>query len=300
MTILTSAYATTVGRVYKTDTITKGIAEAVASKYLSKSPNGVTPIENTQNVPAEIPTFTHPLYIDKTPYDGLYVDVRNFMRFDKMMGTSTISSPVDHNFQMLRAHLEARLRSDGPAYFRLLMSLPMSAYSGLLTQAIAKVYHLEPEDQYVLSILTAHYFLSQLTDEVHLDSLQLNKNILLITRATRATAEKVYEVLTGVDYISSLAEYVTVVKSKLGPRVANLEVRTLLTMLSSSFWINNGPEVVGVGLEHMPTFYAMIWTVINEGSHKRSRLAEVVNTCPAKSGKDSFATQLSLFMKSVK
>lgn len=298
MTIFNSAYDTTTGRVYaKVEDASKGIMQAVASDYFKKSPTGVTLIETKQNVPAEIPTFTHPLYIDKTPYDGLYVDVRAFTRYDRNQGRTYISSVTDWNFQLLRAHLEQMWREESFGFFKMLSPLPASAYSGWLTQGIAKNFGLNPEDQYILSIITAHFFFSFFTNDETQDESSLQKEVALVARATNATVDKCFEVLDGMDYIRDLQHYVDIVKERFGPIVSKLDIRTLITMMIPGFWITNKEKVVAAGLEHMPTFYAMVFTVIHEDSHKRSRLAEVVKYCPAKRAADSYATQLSILMK---
>lgn len=298
MSIFLSAYDTTAGSIRgKTDATKRAIIEALTSKYFEKSDSGVTLVKTVGNPAFDLPKFGNPLYIDKTPYDGVYVDVRDYVSVDRLTGNVRITSPVDYAFQEMRGNLEKIWRTEPASVLRAIGPLPCSAFSAWVSENVARNYGLSPENQYVLTILTAFYFLSLFADTDKPDSSELNKVVQIISRATRASPDKCFEVLADREYYRGLPEFVTSIKEEFGAQVELLNIKTFITALNTSFWISNGAEVNAIGLEHIPTFYSMLYVVIKEDSHRKSRLAEVVKRCPAKNTADDYVRSLAAMVK---
>lgn len=298
MSIFLSAYDTTVGRITpKIDVTKRAILEALTSKYLEKSANGVTLIKSTAHTALEIPTFRNPIYIDKTPYDGVYVDMRDYVSVDRMTAQERVRSPVDFAFNEMRANLENILRTEGMGVLRSVGPLPMSAFSSLISENIGRNYGLNPEHQYVLTILAAYYFYSLTTNDDSPNEMELQKIAGQIAKATRASVDKVFEVLDNRPFIKNLDEFVRTVKEEFGEQVNLLNNKTFITGLSSITWVANANEVNAIGLEHIPTLFSMIYVVIKENSYRRCTLAQVVERCPMKGTADDFVRTLSAMVK---
>jgi hypothetical protein len=299
MPIFRSAYDTTFGRRYSTDATKAAIVKATVSNYLAKNDDGYTVIEDTSDMPVDIPAFTHPLYVEKAPYDGLYVDARSFVTRNRQSGELKVSSVADYNLLKARAGLEHIWRTESPTLFRSGATFPASVYSHWLAENIQRRFGLEPENQYKLTIFSAWFFFSLFADEERPDEREYLRVCQGIAKATRINIDQVMQILDGQDYVKDITDYCNRLEEMTGSvQLKNFSSILLYPILNSTWFGANSNEVVAVAIEHVPTFMAICMSAVTERAYTRSMLSKMSERVPAKSARDDFVLQMTATLKS--
>lgn len=298
MPIFRSAYDTTFGRRYSTEATKAAIVKATVSNYLAKNDDGYTVIEDTSDMPVDIPAFTHPLYVEKAPYDGLYVDARNFVSRNRQSGEKKISSVSDYNFLLARAGLENIWRTEPTSVLRGASPLPASVYSSWLSENISKRLGVEPEDQHKLAIFSAWFYYSLFSDEVRPDESEFNRVCQGIAKATRTPVTLVMQVLDGQDYVKDITDYCSRLEDVTGSiRLRGFSSILLYPMLNSTWFGYSSNDMVAVGIEHVPTFLAIVLSAITERAYTRSLLSKMIERVPAKNSINDFVLQMTASLR---
>lgn len=298
MPIFLSAYDTTFGRGYSTESTKGAIAKAVASNYLTKNNDAYTVINDTSEMAVDIPAFTHPLHLEKAPYDGLYVDVRPFVSRNRQTGEMKVSSLGDHNLLLARAGLENIWRTESPLYFRRMSPLPASVFSSWLAENINKTIGLEPEDQYKLTIFAAWFYYSLFTTDKEPDDKDYIGIVQAIYKATKIQPEAIMQILDGQDYVANVTDFC----ARLEDVVGNVRLRGYSTIrlwpaLNSTWYATNSSEMVACAVEHVPTFLAMIVSAVTERSYQRTPFSKMIERVPAKATTNDFVLQITASLK---
>ena len=294
MTISLSAYDTTVGRKFNLEPIKKGLEKALVSNYLSVGESGLSFVTaQISTNPVEIPMFTHPVYLAKSPYDGLFVDQRAYTSYSLESGSFRITSSANYHFNRLRGGIELMWRNEPPTVLRSMGMYAMSVFSNWVAEGIAKHFTISSENQYELTMLAAWYYCSLFSNDTKPSQGEYTKLVQMIAQATRADASHVFEVIAEMDYFSGLDAFIQEAQARIGYAIEKLSVKSLITLLGSSYWGSDNMEVVAVGLEHIPTLYSLIYITSIEKSYRRSRLSQVMDHVPAKGAQEQFTKQLA-------
>lgn len=298
MPIFRSAYDTTFGRRYSTEPIKAAIVKATVSNYLAKNSDGYTVIEDTSDMAVDIPSFTHPLYVDKAPYDGLYVDARNFVSRNRLTGDKKISSMADYNFLMARAGLEHIWRTSPPEHLRSASPLPASVYASWLSENIAKRLGVEAQDQFKLSIFSAWFYYSLFSDEVRPDEHDFMRICQGISKSLRTPVDVVIKVLDGQDYVKDITDYCSRLEEATGSiRLRGFSSILLYPILNSTWFGASSNDMVAVAIEHVPTFLAITLSATTERAYTRSLLSKMIERVPAKNAINDFVLQMTASLK---
>lgn len=299
MPIFQSAYDTTFGRRYHTEPAKNAIVKATVSNYLGKSDGAFTLIEDSADWPVDVPSFAHPLYVEKDPYDGLYVDVRPFVSRNRQSGELKVTSQADYNMLLARAGLEHMWRTQPPTILRGMSAFPASVYSAWLAENISKRFGLEPEDQYKLTIFSAWFYYSLFSDASKPDDQDYLKICQGIAKATRTNMDVIMQTLDGQDFVKDIVDYCNRLEEVVGNiRLKGFSSIVLYPILSSTWFGANSNEVVAIAIEHVPTFLAMISAAMSERAYSRSNLSKMMERVPAKGASNDFLLQITASLKS--
>lgn len=299
MPIFYSAYDTTFGRRYHTEPTEAALVKATVSNYLAKNADGYTVIQDSSDWPVDIPAFSHPLYIEKHPYDGLYVDARHFVTKNRQSGELKVNSQADYNLLLARAGLEHIWRTEPPQLFRAMSPLPASVYSSWLSENISRRFGLEPEDQYKLSIFSAWFYYSLFDNAEMPDERDYLKICQGIAKATRISIDTIMQTLDGQPYVKNITDYCERLEDMTGNiRLKDFSSIVLYPILNSTWFGANSHEIVACAIEHVPTFLAMITAAMSERAYTRSQLSKMIERVPAKNSADDFLLQITATLKS--
>jgi hypothetical protein len=299
MPVFLSAYDTTFGRRYHTEPIQAALVKATVSNYLAKNDDGYTVIEDSSDWPVDIPAFSHPLYIEKHPYDGLYVDVRHFVTRNRQSGELKINSQADYNLLLARAGLEHIWRTEPPVLFRSMSAFPASVFSSWLSEGITRNKGLEPEDQYKLQIFSAWFYYSLFDNADKPDERDYLKICQGIAKATRIGMDAIMQVLDDQEYVKDITDFCARLEDVTGNiRLKGFSSILLYPILNSTWYGANSHEIVACSVEHVPTFLAMITAAMSERAYHRSQLSKMIERVPAKNSADDFLLQITATLKS--
>ena len=298
MPVFYSAYDTTFGRRYSTDSTKAAIAKATVSNYLTKNHDGVVVIEDSSDIPVDIPAFTHPLYVDKPPVVGIYVDARGLVTRNRQSGESKINSLSDYNLIKARAGLEHIWRTEEPTLFRAIV-FPASVYAQWIAENVQRSKGLEPENQYKLTIFAAWFYYSMFATDADVEEREYMKIVQMISKATRIETKSIMEVLDGQEYVKDITDFCARLYEVTGSvQLKDFSSILLYPLLNSTWFSSNSTELVPVAIEHMPSFFAICVAAVTERSHARTTLSKMADRVPAKNTADDFVRQITATLKS--
>ena len=176
--------------------------------------------------------------------------------------------------------------------------LPITVYSRWITGAISKRLGLSPADQVVVQIFSAIFYISQFTDLKQWDAGQSTDVCVLVAGATGIPVETVLQYAQDIDPIADLASFVTALKATNQTKnFTQLSPALVLTLVAGSWYgLADNREVIGVAIEHPPTFVALIDAAINNATFKRTPLSDIVHGLNKKDNFSRFTLSFSGFI----
>lgn len=298
MPVTLSSYDTTFGRRYLPAEASSAIVKAVVSNNLTNSDSSYTPIKDTTDMPVDIPSFMHPLFVDQQPVHGLFVDVRPYVSKNRLSGEMKITSTADYNLALARAGLEQIWRNEPSSVLRSVGPLPASVYASWLAESISKKFGIGPEDQYKLTIFSAWMYFSLFADEVTPNDADYLRVAKSISTATRIPVEVVMEILDGQDYIKDIADYCGRLEEIVDVRLRGFTPVLLMPLLAATWYGANSQQIIAIAIEHVPTFIAVVLAASSERAYHRAKLADIMDHCPAKGTKRDFEMHMTALLKS--
>lgn len=299
MPIFRSAYDTTFGHRYSTDATQAALVKATVSNYLVKKEDTFTVLEDDSNMPVDIPSFVHPLFVNKEHHEGLFVDARPFVTRNRQSGELKVTEAASYNLLLARAGLEQIWRTEPVSVIRSMSALPASVYAHWLAENIQKRFNLEPENQYKLVVFSAWFYYSLFTDDELPDSHDYLKIVQGISKSTRISADAIMAILDGQPFVKNVHDYCARLQDVTGSIVLKGFSSILLNPILASTWYGaNSAELVSVAIEHVPTFLAIVMSAMTERSFSRSPMSKMIERVPAKNSADEFLLQMTAALKS--
>lgn len=284
--MLIDPYLTTIASPYKVDALTRAVvAEAVHHQFRG------TLFEVGEHC-KDVPNFTQPLvYQMPASRDfSVAVDMRPFKG-----GNPFTAEQAD--LMRLRAHLTvAGYQEEGMSRFY--HPAAQAAYAHIVAGVIAGKFGIDPHLKFVLTIVAAaHYY--NMTHESTEGAYDDRTQLLLtndISKMLRLPADTVDVVLQRMSNVDTLMGLVANIKAADGTdRTAQLSPGILVNG-SAGLWFGvNHSETMAVAFEHAPTFCALLYAALGEGSYSRSEMAKRLKSVPATRQKaDSFRQSIRM------
>lgn len=279
--MLIDPYATTVCKPLQTDKIEKALIRAHIETPLPvvETANGerypnvrmVTPDESY----SQVPSFTQPIRIAAPGMDACWViDARPYLRVDRRTGGFTYTSHNDFQFQVIRTALHVNSLNDHQAALGRLGDYPIEVFVRWITSSLAVRFNLELQHQIEISVVVAYYYFLLLSEHPEKDHQQRDWYAKRISRITHVPVQQTLEILdrlplmrNGGDLTQGLQE------GSSSLRLKNMRFADLYAVLIMSWVGVNARENVGVALEHLPTFIAMVYSGLQERSYRKTVIA---------------------------
>ena len=297
-------YDTTVCKDHLTSNIIKTIKTADASEGLSysvipQSKDSLTNVElsgrNIALVTArnkEVPPFAHPLMVDFVNGKRFVIDARSFTK-TQSQSEVMISSDNEYKFEMIRTSLMDHMINGSVKDLLSLGSFPLLVYSRWMSENISKRMGLNPAEQAKLVVISAFFYSSMFREVPTFSDVELSRLVQLISKVTYIPVNICQDVADHILPMSNLKEFVSQVISLIDtPRLENFSVGLLLTILMNSWYGLNSKEKICVGLEHPPTWLALVYAALNDRSYRNSGLSKVVLANDKKDAGKSFSLNL--------
>ena len=278
-----SSYNTMVTSNYRRDKLQQQIEAAIVK-------NELTQVHASKNTPLYIITpevkdvdaFAHPLLVTMSTRDDqtvFVIDTRPFVK-----GTAdgfSVKDTLDYEALNARAMLEIVMFEDGHAKeLYLAGDAPMWAMVNWLANRISANIGLDPVSQVNLQIIIALHYVGMhgfMSDD--LSDSDRGRIATRIGRVLRMPVDKVLEIWGERTLTGQLAQTVNFAHERIESSRIKLLTPAMILQLATgtSGWRGaHAREVVGVALEHAPTWHFMVYAAINSNAYKRSAVSELL------------------------
>lgn len=232
-----------------------------------------------------LPLFDHPLIFKNIKdTDVVAVDLRKFLKNEKEQPLelqSIVRDGAGYSFSVLRGLLTADFLAHEYGNLRQCYGSISMALAHLVSSLIDHTIKLNPEEKLYVEVGVAFYANLLFIDAKDFDDLKPNliarvSNFRYSLAVTKTIVNKILENVGNVD--QDINGLLTVIKQVLPEEKSTLVNDTVLVNLLSNVWYGpGGTETVVIGLEHMPTWIAVVFVSLAEMSYKRSRLSTTFN-----------------------
>ena len=293
MTICISAYDTAAGSGYS-----KSIAAIKDELSVVEINQQYVQDENNKHVRriyshdiGSLSVFTHPIVKQKDhDENNVYIDLRSFTRLDKASGDYVIKLNNEAIYEINRAHLNEVWVNRDPFVLLNISPVPITVFAGWISENIARRFALTPREQLSLAIFSAYYYYCLFTDNDKFDEEDTNRIISSISRNLRCSSMDVIEILDKTPFvIENLKTFCTLLEEVTGSvRLKNFSLPVIYQLLNNSWFGLNARELIGVALEHPPTWIALVHAAYTERTYRNTVLARSAEKKASKAAIDSF------------
>jgi hypothetical protein len=242
----------------------------------------------------DLPVFKHPAFINDKGNTVIATDIRPYLnekstiREDKYV----TSNPTELNFAFLRTLLNAYFVTELKEYsYR--YSYANTVYAAWISDTVSKRYGLDPEDQLKVFV-AAYYFYMSLLQENPLTEQEVILKSKAVVDASRSTASFVLDTAEKLEPTSGLNDLIkniqNVTKNK---RLDDLNVGTLATIVGSTWYGTFSKDIIAVGLEHVPTFTAIVGISATQRYYKKSMIAQIAEVYGKHNKLESFIENIN-------
>lgn len=287
MSTYKTSYDTTLGAAIQTKVLSTSIKEAIITDSIELNTLGIIPSDQisalfvlgTTTSESNIPLFAHPLLVEHNKKTYLCSDIRLFVKTNAATTDSRNPPPknqVEYNFVKSRTVLNLAWLTGSQNAMKNSFGFAATVYAMWISEVVSKRFALDPRDQLILSII-AHYFFQSLHYEEDITNEDTKQLFTVHTmKATKANSQIVFEVFDKLGKMSSLEDFCNNVKTVLeNVRLKDFNPGTLITCISMSWFGTNAKEILAVALEHPPTWYAIVYSSLEERTYKNSMIARV-------------------------
>lgn len=272
--------------------------------------DGCTPSLVTTMTDSEmsIPVFAHPLYVSMQQLRGssnesyLLSDARGYMGLKPLdhNGKLTIKGHTEFDFVRYRTLLSAWWYKGNIDSFKYLSPILISIYSKWLSESISRRFGLDPQDQLLISILSAYFYQSLFYSETFFDESITVKMAKSIAQATYADIELVLDVMDQAREMKDLHDLCkAIVAVTDNPRLSDFNAPLLITLIATSWFGSNAREIAAVALEHIPTFITMVYSCLTDRGYGKTPIAKTVEKFKGSKGGDHFVLSLKSLLNQI-
>lgn len=285
------AYETTYGKLLNKGRLIKDIKD-----YVLTADNDVTyefknedikmaVLTGTYADEKDLPLFEHPLVFDGIRNDKyVAVDIRKYVREsneDVLTTRDIVKDGAGYEFNILRGLLTVDFLNHDFGTMRQCYSGIAMSYAATIATLLNVYIKLNPDEIVALEIGCAYFASTLFVDEK--DIIELSDNLMARVSNFRfslpTTRTTVTKILENVQITSQdLEGLISVIKQVLPEEKATLINDTVLANLLSNAWFGpGGSETLVIGLEHMPTWVAVVYASLGHMSYKKARLTAIFN-----------------------
>lgn len=244
--------------------------------YLLKNCQFVTPLPEHE----DIPMFTQFIDIGSHGEPKLLIDGRQYFKYEPRSGTYRLVANNDWSFQCIRLALTNRLLKGDESMFSRMGDVPAKVFSRWVSGPLITKFGLSIESQMALYVITAYYYYAMCMPELQEANVETRQQFApVISRITGVPPDFVIDVITEVGSLKNgddLAEAMSTRSRQ--ERTGPLKYQDIYLLMSSSWFGVNARENVGVALEHLPTYIAMLYMAVGDRSYRKTVLTQRADT----------------------
>lgn len=224
----------------------------------------------------DIPNFTQYINVGEPNHPNLLIDSRQYMKYDEKTGLYRLAATNDWSYQCIRLALNLQLLSSDETMFSRLGDLPAKVFHRWVSGALITKYNLGIESQMALFVITAYYFYAMCNHELRPADFDTRQQFApIISRITGVPPDFVLDVIEQVGKLENGTDLAIAMSTKSHQeRTGELKFSDIFLLLSNSWQGSNSRENVGVALEHLPSFIAMLYMGIADRSYRKTVITQ--------------------------
>lgn len=278
MTVLNSAYETTACRDY----LMKKTLDALELAFLDgqlvlmAGTAAIYEVQGGSSVVDNIPAFAHPVVIGSGDEAKVVVDMRHFGKFDQHQRVFHVRNSVDYKLTQHRAKLNFVWASAAPTILRDISPMAMAVFATWISEAVARRFALDPQEQLNLSVLTAIWYNSQFLTEDEFTDREKMALANMLQKTMRVSPEVTMTMLDTVPVVKNIQQFCDLAREVTqSVRLEELNTGLMFAILGSSFARTDWRELVAVALEHPPTWVALVMLAVSERTYKHTVVTKI-------------------------
>lgn len=224
--------------------------------------------------------FKHPVLAATELTAGklnVFLDVRDYGRYDGIHGMFGVRNGGEYVFHIRRAILNHYLIDGRIETLRDLSSVPIKAYAALISQSIARRFSLDPAEQATIAAISGYFYLCLFTDETSLSEHDMTLTIGKLSTDLKLPVQVVKQAVEELEVLHDIESLCAAIHSRLGNMsLQNLNIGTFLACITGNWFGTNSREILGVALEHIPTWLVVVESCLSSRTYQRSTLAKIV------------------------
>lgn len=279
-------YQTTLGRLFKPESYVSAIRKAEISLSLPPmqtvlqetllDTGYVTPREEHE----DIPNFAHIINLGDDRNPLLVVDGRQYMRYDPRLGVTRLIAANDWQLQCVRVALTLKLMESGPSNFARLTDFPAKVFTDWITGTLVQRYTLRPESEMALRVIASLYYQAMMAPELREPGHDRIRFAPILARVSGIPIEFIMNMIDpdiegtvgSLNNANDLALELSTKARTLS--MGTLKFADLHTLLKATWFGTNAADNVGIALEHLPTWIAILYTAVSDRSYRKSKITE--------------------------
>lgn len=286
-----TGYDTTAGRIENVKPLDLSLKEALISGDLQYHRLGVEKIDQRTAVfvfggatsEMKIPPFAHPYLVQNFKgQDFLVTDMRLFRGTDREYSSerefeNSVRNRTEFSLAKSRAALNLHWLDPHRDRLRTRFNFASSVFAAWLSQAIAKAYALDFQDQMRITAVGIYYYSLLFTEDSRLTGDAMEIAVIHTIKATKFPAAEVYKLFENIGDINGIEDYCKEVQKVVeNVRLQNFNYAMLLTLIRNSWYGTNAKEMLAVAMEHPPTWISIVFATLTERSYKSSALYKLI------------------------
>lgn len=220
---------------------------------------------------SDVPLFTHPIDIgDSEP--RVVVNTALQTKLDRE-GNIVITNVGDYKMTVLYGLLtDVWLRDHND--LRSLGQFPQKVFVEWITGTLTTRFKLDVPSQIRLKIVVTYYWYSMFTNDIAgLDKQRIMESLIRNSYMSNEQIDPIYDSLGYIDGLDSLVDNIKTIVGDV--RLEPLSTGLFYSLLNRGWFGLNSIEITSVALEYPPTFLAILLTVVEDRSYRKSTLGRL-------------------------
>lgn len=269
------AYDTAAASAYRIDDLKRAIEDLLTEDKLystNNSPRSYFVTEENRH----LRPFPHPLLVDGVREQMVVADARAVAKIHR--DSETLVGGADFDYVERRVSIIDYMWMDGNTRDLLnLGDLPARAYASILSETLGKRLYLSEELTRIVQIFAAYFYLCLFYDFKELDEIAVQGLAKRVARISGANAGEVMETISNYDPPQTINDFIGLLQEHTeSMRLEKLTASSLFRVLGGIWFGPNAAEQVAVGLEHPPTWSAMVATVVSHRGYQKTALSKTI------------------------
>jgi hypothetical protein len=226
----------------------------------------------------DIPMFTQYIDMGQPNKPRLLIDGRRYFKLDARTGTYRLVANNDWSFECVRMSLNITTLTGDETAFSRLGDVPAKVFNRWVSGPLVTRYQLPIESQMALYVITAYYYYAMGMPELGEANQQLREQFApVVSRITGVPPDFTIDVISEVGELNNVDDLIYAMSTRSRQeRTGELKFKDLYLLLSTSFFARR--EDVGVALEHLPTFIAMLYMAVADRSYRKTVIMQRAET----------------------